>query len=409
MIGYFDGINEGELIYSSLSRCYGWFKEYGYRAFTREMFGRTTVSPTIEFQSNLSILSIQIGGLYSPVEMLEKSTLYSLYKPFLYRSEQEKLKEMMLLDGGLGIKGLVGFLAGSICKKDSLYYCPMCAKEDVEAGINPYFRVVHQMQGVTACSEHGVMLKRYPIKRSDMSRIEYLKSPDTFLEEYGCEKSSELDVIISQYFKEIYEGSLEGFDTEMLFDIYRKRLKELGHLKLKGDLRVLKFEKDFRLFYGDDVLKRYESEIISKDHSWHRVLVRDKKIKLHPLRHVLMIHFLFGSINGLINFSEKVNDVKCFPCLNRVSAHYGERLINDVTVTYDYKSRIPVGNFKCPECGFHYSRKMQDDEHIVGRVKGYGPVWMKALELVSLRNDLSLREKARRMHCDPKTIIKYSQ
>ena len=42
----------------------------------------------------------------------------------------------------------------------SLSYCPLCAKEDRENGIEPYLRLSHHLPGVTVCFKHGVPLVR---------------------------------------------------------------------------------------------------------------------------------------------------------------------------------------------------------------------------------------------------------
>ncbi len=97
-------------------------------------------------------------------------------------------------------------------------------------------------------------------------------------------------------------------------------------------------------------------------------------------------------------------------CLNRASDHYRKKVIKEVIITDDYKSRLPVGTFSC-ECGFIYSRKGPDkeenDKYRIGRVKQFGDIWMNKLEGYLKENKYSLREMARLLNCDTNTIKKY--
>jgi len=408
MIGYFPPVYKDELLYSMLSRGFRWSMVNGYRSLTMEYFGKRTVSPTIEFQSNLNVLTQRIELDVTGEQILNHHTLYPLYEPFLSKEEQKSIKSMMLGDGGLGIKGKIGFLAGSVCKKNSLVFCPMCVKEDAVDGNELYFKVVHQMQGVKACVKHGCALEDYPVKHEAISRIEYVWLDEQLVCDVEVREPQVFDVVISDYFDKIYEGYIQGYDGVKLIELYKERLKEKQCVKIKGSIDYDKFITEFELFYGESTLKRYESTIEPEEFAWHRSMLRSRFRKLHPVRHVLMIHFLFGSVDNLIVFGKKENKARYYPCLNKVTNHYKERVIENVEITYDYKSRVPVGNFKCSICGFHYSRKMNSDEYRIGRIKDFGWQWKEQFKLIANRDDLSLREKARRMYCDPNTVKKYT-
>lgn len=66
---------------------------------------------------------------------------------------------------------------------------------------------------------------------------------------------------------------------------------------------------------------------------------------------------------------------------------------------------------KC-SCGFTYSRsgpdKNAEDMYRIGFIKEYGDVWKNKLKTTVVEGVHGLREIARIMKCDPKTVIKYS-
>ncbi|MCB2310432.1 hypothetical protein LGL55_04765 [Clostridium tagluense] len=167
-------------------------------------------------------------------------------------------------------------------------------------------------------------------------------------------------------------------------------------------------------FYGTEFLKVMDSSIDNDDeYNWLRVITRDLKRTVHPVRHLLLINFLTGDIAEF--FSAKVYKYNLFgkgpwPCLNKVAEHYRMGVVNNLKITDDYKTRLPVGTFSC-NCGFVYSRKGPDkessDRYRVGRIKKFGVVWENKLKVYLKENKYSLRELARLMNCDPKTILKF--
>ncbi len=87
-------------------------------------------------------------------------------------------------------------------------------------------------------------------------------------------------------------------------------------------------------------------------------------------------------------------------------------VIEDVELSIDYKAKRPVATFKC-SCGFVYSRMGPDtdfqDRYRIGRKKQFGEVWESKLKAYLQKGTYGLREVARIMQCDPKTILKFAQ
>lgn len=168
--------------------------------------------------------------------------------------------------------------------------------------------------------------------------------------------------------------------------------------------------------YGMNIFQLFES-VINNDYeyNWLRVATRNLKRTVHPIRHLLLINFLEPDID---NFFKDINKPYHpfgdgpWPCLNKVANHYKKNIINNLTITEDYKSRLPVGTFSC-QCGFVYSRKGPDklpgDRYKIGRIKSFGPLWEEKLRESLKKSNCSLREIARVMQCDPKTIIKFDK
>ena len=115
---------------------------------------------------------------------------------------------------------------------------------------------------------------------------------------------------------------------------------------------------------------------ITQQNNWLYDLVRNPRKASHPLRHILLIHFLGKSLNDFFGSSP---DYRPFgqgpwPCLNPVADHYHEQVISNCTVGLNCETKAPTGTFAC-ECGFVYkgrdqadSKKMPAEMFLVERV-----------------------------------------
>lgn len=412
MIGFFPVVYDDELLFSILGR-YQYYDEFASpRDVLENVFGTRTLRATIEFPTHLEELSERTAFLNkSKEDYLRAHTIFPMYEPFLLKEDQELLSNWMYQDGGHRVKFKIGYIAGSVKKKESLMYCPECLKDDVKDGHDPYFRTVHQMQGVEVCHKHNVVLEPYPSTKAENSNIRYFHLDAVrVLGVRGNRNGNEVLFNISKAFAEIYSGGLSGLTLFDLKSAYRMKLKEFGFLSVNGSVKYGKFISEMIEFIGIDVLKELDSEILVDDEfNWVKNLLRSKSRKVHPLRHLLFILYFFGSIEAVAKYATTGSKETRYPCMNPVCTHYRRLWIFDkhIEITPDYKTREPVVTIKCPHCGFAYSRKMADDMYKVGRIKAFGDLWFEELKKQALDNSLSIRAKAMHMGCDPGTLKKY--
>jgi hypothetical protein len=409
MIGYLPQIYENEILYSYVARYHRCTSLNSLKDTLEDLFGVRSIAASLEFPSHLGKVEshLNVIGL-SKEKLLYEHTLYPLYEPFLYEEEQAIIKDMIFGNNGGGIKGKIGFLAGSVCKKEHFYYCPLCVRDDVEKYGETYLRVLHQMQGVFACPKHQCWLEKYPVTQKMVGRVEFVSLDLGVISDVRPRfiRNEELLGIVLM-FEQILEGALVNLSAEVLEEKYLYRLGQMNLLTVEKRVKFASLCNLFNNAYQKTTLELLDSFVdYSNVFNWLAKLFWKKRIKLHPIRHLLLINFLFEDISELAKMDIKEEKV-FYPCLNPVGGHYKELTIKEVIVTADSHSRIPVGTFECPICGFIYSRKMAGDVHTIGRIKKFGPVWENELLKIKDRKDLSLRAKARHMGCDPKTILKY--
>lgn len=167
--------------------------------------------------------------------------------------------------------------------------------------------------------------------------------------------------------------------------------------------------EQFISYWGKELLEKLNSFInFDNEYNWLKVITRKPKRVIHPIRHILFILFL---CKNLEEFFYPVNifipKIKMYPCLNPVCKDYKKLVIKDVIIKKDYKTKQLIGIFAC-DCGFVYSRKLKNDIYKVGKIKKFGYVWEEKLKELVKANKYSIREIARQLRCDPKTVVKYS-
>jgi len=173
MLPFFTEPYPDELIYSAIARYHFYSGNIDCKDTLEEVFQSRNVIPSIEIGSHFNILTQQMGANYSVASLLAKHTIYPFYSPFLSKKRQQEVFQDVQGDGK-ALYTRLGLVAGSICKKNGLYYCPRCAKSDLERYGEPYIHREHQLQGIDICAHHELGLKKYPLDFSMQSRIEFV-------------------------------------------------------------------------------------------------------------------------------------------------------------------------------------------------------------------------------------------
>lgn len=416
-IHFFTDPYKDELIYSSISRYHFYTGNIDFKDTIEECFGKRTIISSLGIGSPIDILAKNIGGSYTSEYLIKNHTILPYYIPFLPMKRREEIIKEIKYGDCSGIYHKIGIIAGSICRREGIYYCPICAQNELQMKGEAYIHREHQLQGIYLCARHGKLLKKYKTIKTDVSRLEFIRFEKELLDLKSEPKEIKYYEKMIKLARDAYyllENDLMSIDKKTVFKRYKNLLYEKGLTTSGNSVRQNELYEEFINFYGLEFLKVMDSSIDNDDeYNWLRVIARDLKRTVHPVRHLLLINFLTGSIADF--FYDAKNNYNPFgkgpwPCLNKISKHYRMDVVKDLRITEDYKDRMPVGTFSC-DCGFVYSRKGPDkessDRYKVGRIKNFGIVWEDKLKAYLKERKYGLRELARLMKCDPKTILKF--
>lgn len=417
MLAFFTDPYEDELLYSALARYHYYMGDISCKQTLVELFNKFTKLPAIGLPSDLNILSGNLNNkLYNAQYLIDQHTIMPYYKPFLFKNRYEKIERIMNIGRGGDIYSTIGISAGGLFQGNVLRYCPTCIEQDKKQYGEAYFHRAHHLDGILVCHKHGTMLNQYT-ELPARYKTKYIRLNDACIDKYVEENTRYNDQLLwladAAYY--LLSSSLD-INYEQVHQKYLKQLREKGYVSWKGMIDQKQFYNDFTRYYSDYFLNMLHSRIeYSNEYNWLKVITRNSKRCSHPLRNLLLINFLFGDIKAF--FEKESSNYMPFgsgpwPCLNKVADHYEEMVIDKVKLTVDHKRKVPVGTFECG-CGFIYARSGPDncseDINKYGRIKSFGHVWEEKLKLMLAYNSLSLREMARRMHCDVNTIKKFSE
>ena len=143
MIDFFTDPYKDELIYSAIARYHFYSGNVDYKDTIEECFGKRSVVPILELAGRLDYLAGQLGGTYTSDKIIKDNTILPYYAPFMDKDRREDVINKMKSDGGISLYTEIGIVAGSVCKKNHIYYCPYCAKDEVEKYGEAYIHREH--------------------------------------------------------------------------------------------------------------------------------------------------------------------------------------------------------------------------------------------------------------------------
>jgi hypothetical protein len=305
LLDFFTDPYKDELIYSTIARYHYYSGNLELKDTIEECFGKRTIIATLELGGNFDYLSKALGKKYNSESLIAEHTLMPYYAPFIDEKIKNEIIEVMMYEGSNSIYTKLGIIAGGICKKDSIFYCPICAAKDIEENGEAYIHREHQLEGIILCSKHGMLLKKYPLRRTDVSRIEYIR----FEEKYLNLKDENIQVEYYDKHLRLSKASYCLLDTnlnhvcrEKVFRRYRYLLYKNGFLKGNNTVNQRKLYEEFISYYGKEFLRQLDSEIdYGNEYNWLKVISRKSKRTSHPLRHLLFINFLCKDVAEFFN------------------------------------------------------------------------------------------------------------
>ncbi|WP_117149375.1 TnsD family Tn7-like transposition protein [Paraliobacillus zengyii] len=376
MIGYFPHPYKDESIYSIVARYHYHMGNKSKYHTLEELFSKT-VSLNTEYINNLDQLSSKINHFSNQpgYELLINHTTVPLYYPFN--------KTTLLTNNPFLLPSIYRYKKrhNDIKPKENLHFCTDCLNEQIEELGEGYWNRWHQIPGVFVCLKHKIPLLKHQMN------VERFKINGFVLPDNDSSNQSSTLYKLDDLEKHLALAEDVKFLVNYRACFLEQALykKYLTIIKIKGIAypmsQMLKNLSDLLLTtYGNEFLNYMDSNL--KDDNWINRLFHEKKLfDIHPIRHILLMRALSGSVESFIHNSDQFEPFGEGPwvCMNPLCDHYLKEVVTKVEVSVHPFNRKIQGDFIC-NCGFVYRLRQGEFDpckvpYFSSRVMKKGHVW----------------------------------
>jgi hypothetical protein len=310
LVSFFPPLYKGEILYSGIARYHQLATNRSYKKTSLELIEKEAFV-SFDFPTNIKTLCNNISKYvtFEPLDIVLKHTLYPAFLPFDLYSKRKNLLEQIneikensiLLPFRSNLKVKNRFIR-------RMKFCPACIKEDLVVVGEPYWHVIHQVDGIHYCPLHEIKLSdecpscrkiftpestNYILLDASCSCGQNLSDlnghfqRNNFISDWEIRISKELQYTIDNFYR---INSVENWRAT-----YRNKVRDKGYITSDDIINQGKLFDEFRSFYGDLLLFKLHSSI-SRYRSWLHLLLTSTSRSEHPIRHILLICFLYGSV-----------------------------------------------------------------------------------------------------------------
>lgn len=272
-------------------------------------FGDPNVIPSADLPVGLEIYRKRLGQ-FSPfgdyIDILNRCTLYPYFRPFLPAERHLRCMEIFRDGGGGGLKTLMGTVANGFGAGSALRFCSLCVQENFKNDGVIYWHRSHNLPAVKNCMIHAIGLSEHTAHLTSGSR------QTLFLPPFPIEKNPSVTEVskisaLAHLSIELIEANLPPIDTKLRTVVYQQALLARELCTKKHAINFNALVNEMRMHYEDFNNFEHQSRLLSSPKEplrWLRdILVRPDRA-MHPICHLLLIGFLFGSIDRFIKALE---------------------------------------------------------------------------------------------------------
>ena len=380
------------------------------------LYSRKKVTTTVDFPCNLNALIKNMPKTwpYNLELLIDKYTILPFYKPFWPAERVEKVKSMMSNKYSQEVHLAAGIYSNEIVPWKYLRFCPECFKEDIKLTQEAYWHRIHQVPKVLICPKHRILIQNSTVRTYEIeSSFYYTANESNCIEKENEGTKLASDVVerlvrLANDIQWLLNNSTPVNEPEWFRQAYYNILMRRGMVSKKGRVDQGAFLNQFIQYHSAEFLRVLDLlPDVENSHNWVSLMVRKYANPPHPIKHLLMIQFLIGSVQDF--FEENHFFKGPFPCLNAACNHYHELVIPNAQVKLN-RNRRPSATFTC-ECGFEYYRlgpeKDEKDKYKYTTIIKYGHVWEQRLIDLFVEKKLPLLQIATILKVDWSTVKKF--
>ena len=296
----------GETLFSLISR-HHYFSGQSLSARTCEQFfGHPRAGSQHDLPSLLAHFVSRTKGCFGDVETVAKNhTLLAYYAAFISPEELNNAIACMAGDSVAHLKLRLGILTSRFRANHPLKSCEVCMTEDRSAFGWGYWHMEHQYPGVWICQKHGLQLLESDLKATGVERFQWhLPAAGHFRQWPADPRKAILDghTALQSLSRQVIDLTANAPDrsiqTSRLHEVYRAELVRREWVTRGGSFRMPVIAASF-VDHVKHLRAVPELEALPTTANEAAIqlgrLLRPPRSGTHPLRHLVLINWLFGS------------------------------------------------------------------------------------------------------------------
>lgn len=306
---------QGETLYGWCARFHRLNSSTSARLTSRQLFNHPVAGLRHDFPTHLYTFSNNTNQLLGSIdELIYGRTSLSIFAPFLPADVTKAIIQDMRKDGHTQVKHHLGILPSRVGTAAPLKACPSCMRIDAETSRVAWWHAEHQWPTVMTCLEHGdYLMMATPEYHARLLKDWFLPND---LQPTDWHESIKLPESTLSKLRKLSEWSLEianlcksPFDGELLRLTYHLRAKAKGWTFMDGSLKFNQIRLAFRDQYTclENLPGFSFIQNTTQDHGgFIGSTLRQFEGNKHPLKHMIMMDFLFGDFDIFITEYERV-------------------------------------------------------------------------------------------------------
>jgi len=293
---------DGELLYSWCARFHRLSGNSRAKTTSQMLFGHSTIGLRHDFPGQLDYFAHATRDhLGAIAEVIQSRTQYALHASFLDMPTRQLIVEAMRGQDRSVMNRYLGISRSGEASATPLKACPACTDEDRKTLTPSWWRMNHQWPTTYVCLKHHCQLQVMATRRGPRQLQDWYL-PSDFREDQWEAKpvlgQEQVDRLthIARWAEALLDRQGRHLDTELLRYIYLFQAKARGWMAMDGSLRFATLRAAFADAHGGlEALPRWEflNDVDTVNGGFLGLLLRINPGRRHPLKHLLLMAFLF--------------------------------------------------------------------------------------------------------------------
>lgn len=309
---------EDETVYSWCARFHRLNGGYDPHVTSRVLFGHPKAGLGHDIPGHMGVFQLKTkGALGNSRELLRRRTLFCFHSPFLPIDLEADLLNRLVNGDNIVVRKQLGLERSGLLPVAPLKYCPECVKEQIQSSGVAWWQVSQQLPSSFICKVHGEWLRQSLAKQYRGVFMDF-QTPSECSKLYAPEQynlpSAERALLTSlANWGFQFQNCLEPrFTDATLRHCYLLKANVKGWLNFDGTVRVQKVRDEFITRYGG-ILQFFGPDFFGDLHGVNAgflaYMFRQHPSRRHPLKHILLLNFMFDSFEKLLEIEQKVQEV----------------------------------------------------------------------------------------------------